>query len=159
MAPLGSGAGRCHYARLAAALARRGVKTARGEDWKRCAGPERADPDELMSLNPSLTRRKQDTSSRQAANLARISMPTAKQKHSAPAPSCPATNRTVAMKGESGDYLISLRKEGSHRSRSIVRVALIAPGLRCKSGYCGLTHFRQSSFPPLVDPQQMSVVP
>ena len=39
---------------IAAALARRGVKTARGEDWKRCAGPERADPDELMSLNPSL---------------------------------------------------------------------------------------------------------
>ena len=39
---------------IGAALARRGVKTARGEDWKRCAGPERADPDELMSLNPSL---------------------------------------------------------------------------------------------------------
>ena len=77
-------------------------------------------------------------------------MPTAKQKHSAPAPSCPATNRTVAMKGEGGDYLISLRKEGSHRSRSIVRVALIAPGLRCKSGYCGLTHFRQSSFPRML---------
>jgi hypothetical protein len=95
---------------------------------------------------------KQDTSSRQAANLARISMPTAKQKHSAPAPSCPATSRTEAMKGEGGDYLISLRKEGSHRSRSIVRVALIAPGVRCKSGYCGLTHFRQSSFPPHVDP-------
>ena len=144
---------------IAAALARRGVKTARGEDWKRCAGPERADPDELMSLNPSLIRRKQDASIRQAANLARISMPTAKQKHSAPAPSCPATNRTEAMKGEGGDYLISLRKEGSHRSRSIVRVALIAPGVRCKSGYCGLTHFRQSSFPPHVDPQQMSVVP
>ena len=144
---------------IAAALARRGVKTARGEDWKRCAGPERADPDELMSLNPSLIRRKQDASIRQAANLARISMPTAKQKHSAPAPSCPATMRTEAMKGEGGDYLISLRKEGSHRSRSIVRVALIAPGVRCKSGYCGLTPFRQSSFPPHVDPQQMSVVP
>ena len=63
------------------------------------------------------------------------------------------------MKGEGGDYLISLRKEGSHRSRSIVRVALIAPDVRCKSRYCGLTHFRQSSFPPHVDPQQMSVVP
>ena len=69
-------------------------------------------------------------------------MPTAKQKHSAPAPSCPATMRTEAMEGEGGDYLISLRKEGSHRSRSIVRVALIAPGVRCKPGYCGLTHFR-----------------
>src|SRR5215468_267416 len=69
-------------------------------------------------------------------------MPTAKQKHSAPAPSCPATRRTEAMKGEGRDDLISLRKEGSHRSRSIVRVALIAPGVRCKSGYCGLTHFR-----------------
>jgi hypothetical protein len=90
--------------------------------------------------------------SRQAANLARISMPTAKQKNSAPAPSCPATTRTVAMEGEGGDYLISLRKEGSHRSHSIVRVALIAPGVRCKSWYCGLTHFRQSSFPPHVDP-------
>src|SRR5262245_23472902 len=50
--------------------------------------------------------------------------------------------RTEAMKGEGRDYLISLRKEGSHRSRSIVRVASIAPGVRCKSGYCGLTHFR-----------------
>jgi hypothetical protein len=79
-------------------------------------------------------------------------MPTAKQKNSAPAPSCPATSRTEAMEGEGGDYLISLRKEGSHRSHSIVRVALIAPGVRCKSWYCGLTHFRQSSFPPHVDP-------
>jgi hypothetical protein len=50
---------------------------------------------------------------------------------------------------EGGDYLISLR---NHRSHSIVRVALIAPGVRCKSWYCGLTHFRQSSFPPHVDP-------
>jgi len=56
------------------------------------------------------------------------------------------------MEGGGGDYLISLRKEGSHRSRSIVRVALIAPGVRCKSWYCGLTHFRQASFPPHVDP-------
>src|SRR6266446_1298559 len=79
-------------------------------------------------------------------------MPAAKQKNSAPAPSCPATNRTEAMEGEGGDYLISLRKEGSHRSHSIVRVALIAPGVRCKSWYWGLTHFRQSSFPPHVDP-------
>src|SRR5262249_11532953 len=79
-------------------------------------------------------------------------MPTAKQKNSAPAPSCPATNRTEAMEGEGGDYLISLRKEGSRRSHSIVRVALIAPGVRCKSWYCGFTHFRQSSFPPHVDP-------
>src|SRR5215467_6085360 len=91
-----------------------------------------------MSLNPSLIRRKQDASIRQAANLARISMPTAKQKHSAPAPSCPATMRTEAMKGEGGDYLISLRKEGSHRSRSIVRVALIAPGVRCNPGIVAL---------------------
>src|SRR5262245_47164354 len=78
-------------------------------------------------------------------------MPTAKQKNSAPAPSCPATNRTEAMEGEGGDYLISLRKEWSHRSHSIKRVALIAPGVRCKSWYCGLTPFRQSSFPPHVD--------
>src|SRR5215831_6285332 len=112
-----------------------------------------------MSLNPSLIRRKQDASIRQAANLARISMPTAKQKFSAPAPSCPATNRTEAMEGEGGDYLISLRKEGSRRSHSILRVALIAPGVRCKSWHCGLAHFRQSSFSPHVDPQQMSVVP
>src|SRR5215470_8116469 len=94
-----------------------------------------------------------DTSSRQAANLARISMPTAKQKNSAPAPSCPATNRTVTMEREGGDYLISLRKEESRRSHSIVRVALIAPGVRCKSWYGGLSHFRQSSFPPHVDPR------
>src|SRR5215467_707682 len=79
-------------------------------------------------------------------------MPTAKQKNSAPAPSCPATSRTEAMEGEGGDYLISLRKEGSHGCHSIVRVALIAPGVRRKSGYCGLTHFRQSSFFPHVDP-------
>ena len=94
-----------------------------------------------------------DTSSRQAANLARISMPTAKQKNSAPTPSCPATNRTEAMEGEGGDYVISSRKEESRRSHSIVRVALIAPGVRCKSWYCGLTHFRLSSFPPHVDPR------
>jgi hypothetical protein len=106
------------------------------------AGSEPLPPSSFDSLSES----------RQAANLARISMPTAKQKFSAPAPSCPATNRTAAMEGKGGDYLISLRKEGSHRSHSIVRVALIAPGLRCKSRYCDLTHFRQSSFPPHVDP-------
>src|SRR5262249_19927983 len=82
-------------------------------------------------------------------------MPTAKQKFSAPAPSCPATNRTEAMEGEGGDYLISLRKEGSRRSHSILRVALIAPSVRCKSWHCGLAHFRQSSFPPHVDPQHV----
>jgi hypothetical protein len=103
----------------------------------------------LLALGPTHRGHLRDQgSSRQAANLARISMPTAKQKHSAAAPSCPATMRTEAMKGEGGDYLISLRKEGSHRSRSIVRIALIAPGGGCKSGHRGLTHFRQSSFLP-----------